>query len=241
MRSKNVKAYLNGNLSSAKYDEASASISVPTGSLGAGLHTVVIEAADDAGNLSRQAVTITVGKVTDHAFVDIGTSWAAGYIDRLAARGIMQGSTVDGKKYYYPNSNLKRSEFAAMIARTLNLDTSSEEGLNFVDNDDIPSWARGPIAACVRAGLMEGSSTGRFNPNSNITRAEVMTVISRSLPRGYVPSSKTYTDQAEIPDWALTHVQIVSAIGLVGGYKDGSIQPNARITRAEIAKIFCYL
>ena len=241
VRSKNVKAYLNGNLSSAKYDEASASISVPTGSLGAGLHTVVIEAADDAGNLSRQAVTITVGKVTDHAFVDIGTSWAAGYIDRLAARGIMQGSTVDGKKYYYPNSNLKRSEFAAMIARTLNLDTSSEEGLNFVDNDDIPSWARDPIAACVRAGLMEGSSTGRFNPNSNITRAEVMTVISRSLPRGYVPSSKTYTDQAEIPDWALTHVQIVSAIGLVGGYKDGSIQPNARITRAEIAKIFCYL
>ena len=241
MRARNVKAYLNGNLSSAQYNEASASISVPTGSLGTGLHTVVIEAADDAGNLARQAVTITVGKATTHAFVDIGTSWAAGYIDRLAARGIMQGSTVNGQKYYYPNSNLKRSEFAAMIARTLDLDTSSEEGLDFADNDAIPSWARGAVAACVREGLMQGSSTGNFNPSSNITRAEVMTVISRSLPRGYAPGSKTYTDQADIPAWAVTHVQTVSNIGLVGGYRDGSIQPNARITRAEIAKIFCYL
>ena len=68
-----------------------------------------------------------------------------------------------------------------------------------------------------------------------------MTVISRSLPRGYAPGSKTYTDQADIPAWAVTHVQTVSNIGLVGGYRDGSIQPNARITRAEIAKIFCYL
>lgn len=241
VRARNVKAYVNGSLSTAQYNEATASISVPTGALGAGLHTVVIEAADDAGNLSRQAVTITAGKPTDHAFVDTGTSWAAGYIDRLAARGIMQGAVVDGKKYYYPNSNLKRSEFAAMIARTLNLDTSSDEGLNFADNADIPGWARGPIAACVREGLMEGSSTGRFNPNSNITRAEVMTVISRSLPRGYTPGNKTYTDQADIPTWAVPHVQTVSAIGLVGGYRDGSIKPNARITRAEIAKIFCYL
>ena len=47
----------------------------------------------------------------------------------------------------------------------------------------------------VREGLMAGSSTGYFNPKSNITRAEVMTVISRSLPQGYAPSTKTYTDQ----------------------------------------------
>ncbi len=241
VRTDKVKAYVNGVLSSAKYNEATASISVSMGQLGAGLHTVVIEAADDAGNLSRKAATITAGKNNPHVFVDTEKSWAADYIDRLAARGIMQGATVDGKQYYYPNSNLKRSEFAAMIARTLNLDTSSTEELNFVDNDDIPKWARGAIAACVREGLMAGSSTGRFNPKSNITRAEVMTVISRSLPRGYMPSTKTYTDQKKIPSWALPHVQTVTAIGLVGGYRDGSIQPNARITRAEIAKIFCYL
>ena len=188
-----------------------------------------------------QAATITVGKNNPHTFVDTGKSWAADYIDRLSARGIMQGSTVNGKKYYYPNANLKRSEFAAIIARTLHLDTSSAEGLNFADNADIPKWARGPIAACVREGLMAGSSTGYFNPQSNITRAEVMTVISRSLPQGYAPSTKTYTDQNKIPSWALPHVQTVTAIGLVGGYRDGSIQPKAPITRAEIAKIFCYL
>lgn len=242
VRTNRVKAYINGSLSSAQYDESNASISIPLGQLGAGLHTVVIEAADDAGNLSRASTTIAAGNPINHAFVDIEKNWAAGYIDRLAARGIMQGSTVNGKKYYYPNSNLKRSEFAAMIARTLNLDTTSTEGIEqFVDYQDIPTWAHGPIAACVRAGLMAGSSTGSFNPSANITRAEVMTVISRSLPRGYMPGNKTYTDQSAIPDWALEHIQIVSEIGLVSGYRDGSIAPNARITRAEIAKIFCYL
>ncbi len=241
VRTDSVKAYVNGKLSSAQYNEGNASISIVLSKLGRGVHTVVIEAADDASNLARQAATIQVGKKNPHVFVDTDKSWAADHIDRLAARGIMEGSTVDGKKYYYPNSNLKRSEFAAIIARTLNLDTSSEEGLDFVDNDEIPKWARGAIAACVREGLMAGSSTGRFNPRSNITRAEVMTVISRSLPRGYPTSTKTYTDQKKIPKWALPHVQTVTAIGLVGGYRDGSIQPNAPITRAEIAKIFCYL
>lgn len=241
VRTDKVKAYVNGSPSSAKYNEATASISVPMGQIGTGLHTVVIEAADDAGNLSRKAATITVGKNNPHVFVDTSKSWAADYIDRLVARGIMQGAAVDGKKYYYPNSKLKRSEFAAMIARTLHLDTSSSEGLNFTDNDEIPKWAQGAVAACAREGLMAGSSTGAFNPKSNITRAEVMTVISRSLPRGYQPSSKTYTDQKKIPAWALPHVQTVTAIGLVGGYRDGSIQPKASITRAEIAKIFCYL
>lgn len=241
VRTRNVKAYLNGKLSSAQYNEGSATISVPTGALGAGLHTVVIEAADDAGNLSRKSVTIQAGTVTNHNFADTSGHWSANYADRLDARGIMQGSTVNGKRYYYPNSNLKRSEFAAIIARTLGLDTSSTEGLDFTDAGQIPDWARGSIAAVVRTGLMNGSSTGAFNPNADITRAEALTVISRSLPRGYAPGSIKYTDQSAIPDWALSHIQTVASIGLVSGYPDGSIQPGGKITRGEISKIFCYL
>ena len=240
VRTRNVRAYVNGKLSSAQYNEGTASISVPTGALGAGLHTVVIEASDDAGNRTRKAATIRVAGSTS-SFADTTGHWAADYADRLAARGIMQGATSGGKTYYYPNNNLKRCEFAAIIARTLGLDTSSTEGLSFTDNDTIPAWARGSVAAVYRAGLMSGSSTGAFNPNADITRAEAMTVISRSLPRGYAPGSASYTDQSAIPSWALSHIRTVASIGLVGGYPDGSIRPNGKITRGEIAKIFCYL
>lgn len=240
VRTRNVRAYVNGKLSSAQYNESTATISVATGALGAGLHTVVIEAADDAGNLSRKAATITVAG-GNLSFADTQGHWAANYAERLSARGILQGASVNGKRYYYPNNNLKRSEFAAIIARTLGLDTSTTEGLAFTDQASIPDWARGAVAAVVRAGLMNGSSDGAFNPNADITRAEAMTVISRSLPRGYQAGQVKYSDQSVIPDWARSHIQTVASIGLVGGYPDGSIRPNGKITRGEIAKIFCYL
>ena len=79
------------------------------------------------------------------------------------------------------------------MARLLNLDTSSTSGtLGFADEDSIPSWARGAVAAVSRANIMNGSgSNGKlyFNPQATMTRAEVMTVIGRCLPRGYAAVS----------------------------------------------------
>lgn len=246
LRPANVTAYVDGVKASATYSPASAGISVTTGALSEGLHRVTIEAVDDAGNRARKSVDIVAGSASASKFSDTGGNWANGYINFAANRGIIQGETKDGKLYFNPARNLKRSEFAVIMARYLNLDTSDGANLSFGDTKSIPSWAAGAIKACANAGIMNGqldtgSGKTNFNPNANITRAEVMTVLSKCLPRGYVASASSFTDAASIPSWAAEHVGYTVSAGLIGGYEDGSIKPLNNITRAEIAKVLCSL
>ena len=87
---------------------------------------------------------------------------------------------------------------------------------------------------------MQGSSSGGklyFNPNAEMTRAEVMTVIGRCLPRGYAAAQLDYRDAASIPSWAVDQVRVCVSAGVIGGYTDGTLRPLGNITRGEIAKV----
>ena len=66
-----------------------------------------------------------------------------------------------------------------------------------------------------------------------------MSVIARCLPRGYVAKNATFKDASSIPTWAADAVNYVTSAGIINGYTDGTIQPNAKITRAEIASVIC--
>ena len=92
----------------------------------------------------------------------------------------------------------------------------------------------------VRSHIMQGSSSGGslyFEPNAEMTRAEVMTVIGRCLPRGYASASLSYSDASSIPSWARDQVQICVSAGIISGYEDNTLRPFGNITRGEIAKI----
>ena len=106
------------------------------------------------------------------------------------------------------------------MARSLGLDTSSTDVSAFADSSSIPSWAAGAVNAVAKAGLMNGESRNGvmyFNPDADITRAEVMTVIGRLLPRGYAAASLNYKDASAIPSWATEHVRTCVSAGVIGG------------------------
>ena len=52
-----------------------------------------------------------------------------------------------------------------------------------------------------------------------------------------VTTALTFTDTASIPAYATYYIQTMAAQGILGGYKDGSFQPHANITRGQMAKI----
>lgn len=240
----NVTVSLDGKSVSPSYSESTGILTVNTGALKQGLHTIVITAADDAGNLTRKTVSIKSGDTTAVSFADTKGNWASAHIDALYSRGVLNGSVVGNQRYYYPNNNLTRMEFAVILAGALGLDTSSVGELPFADASKIPNWAKASVSAVYEAGLMTGSTSGGqyyFNPAANITRAETMAVIARLLPQGYAAKSVTFSDSASIPNWAKSAVQTVVSAGLVGGFTDGTIRPLNKITRAEIAYIFCNL
>lgn len=85
-----------------------------------------------------------------------------------------------------------------------------------------------------------GNDDGLIRPEANITRAEVATIFFRLLTdetrESFWSDTNSYTDVAA-GSWYNNAVSTLSAMGVLGGYEDGSFRPNASITRAEFAKI----
>ena len=47
----------------------------------------------------------------------------------------------------------------------------------------------------------------------------------------------TFTDEANISSWAKDKVSIMQQIGLLEGRNDGSFDPKATVTRAEVSAV----
>ena len=243
VRAANITVKVDGTEAPNAAVMSGSNLSVTTGALAAGTHAVTIDVSDDAGNRTRVCATVTAGSGAS-VFADTASHWSGGYASLLNARGIMKGESADGQMYFHPNRNLTRKEFAVTMARSLGLDTSSTDVSAFADSSSIPSWAAGAVNAVAKAGLMNGESRNGvmyFNPDADITRAEVMTVIGRLLPRGYAAASLNYKDASAIPSWATEHVRTCVSAGVIGGYTDGTLLPLGKITRGEIAKVLALL
>ncbi|GAB2045011.1 hypothetical protein AGATL06_15080 [Agathobaculum sp. TL06] len=239
-RSSNITVKVDGKAVDGAASMSGSTLTVTTGALSAGTHCVTIDVSDDAGNRTRVSATVTAGSASN-AFADTASHWARGYASLLNTNGIMKGETgSDGKTYFRPERNLTRKEFAVTMARLLGLDTSYTGALDFADDASIPDWARGAVYAVSQAGIMNGETrNGKlyFSPDADMTRAEVMTVIGRCLPRGYAAASLSYKDSSSVPSWAVDQVKTCVAAGIIGGYSDNTLQPLGKITRGEIAKI----
>ncbi|MCI8589580.1 MAG: hypothetical protein HFE77_02560 [Clostridiales bacterium] len=172
-------------------------------------------------------------------YCDTAKNWAKTYIDMLYEMDIASGSLVNGKRYYYPEDSLTRAEFAKFIVSYYKIDVSEYQNveLNFRDYYDIPTWSKPYVRAAVANGLMSGSSNPDgsvdFLPNDKITRAQIFSVIGRKI--NAVEKELPFTDKNDIPSWALPTLKKIYGAGLVAGYPDGSLKPNAPVTRAEAA------
>ncbi|WP_054668852.1 S-layer homology domain-containing protein [Calditerricola satsumensis] len=86
--------------------------------------------------------------------------------------------------------------------------------------------------------LIRGYHDGTLRPNQPITRAELVTVLTRALklpPADNHPLP--YADRDRIPRWALPAVKAATAHGLVNGRSDNRFAPNDKATRAEAVTI----
>lgn len=90
------------------------------------------------------------------------------------------------------------------------------------------------ITRLVQIGSVTGYPDGTFRPDQFITRAEFSTILVRALSLGQVDEA---TFQDMVGHWAQRYVAAAAAYGIVTGYPDGSFNPDAFITRDEIAAI----
>ncbi len=121
-------------------------------------------------------------------------SWYSPYVAWAADLGIVKGFP-DGT--FRPYDPITREQMAAATDRFLNasgLNAVATGGIfNFADEAKVSDWAVESVGNLKKLGIFTGDNAGRFNPESNTTRAEAATVIMRldkaihSAWQGYVP------------------------------------------------------
>jgi len=199
---------------------------------------------DETGSIIIRAGELTHEiSVAADPFSDITKNWARHYINDLYDKGIVNGfNTEDGKFVFKPGNYVTKSEMAAMLSRSLKLETEkyTDVELPFYDADKIPQWALPHVKALYGNGVINGTynSDGNvyFNPSSEVNRAEIFTITGRILNvEGENPCP--FSDREEIPAWAISYIDGLYEKGMINGYSDNELKVYNSITRAEISKI----
>ena len=106
--------------------------------------------------------------------------------------------------------------------------------LPFTDVSD-SDWFYDPVCYVYSQGLMTGTSATTFEPNTHLSRAMLVAVLHR-LEGSPAASAGDFSDVAD-GDWYAQAVNWAASVGVVNGFDDGTFQPNAAITREQMAAI----
>lgn len=106
--------------------------------------------------------------------------WAEDAIMRASHMGIVKGY-ADGS--FRPNESITRAQMAVIIAYVLQTEQAEITDItaSFTDEDIIPAWEMQAVQQVADAGIMNGRSDGRFEPQGTASRAEAVTVLLRLM------------------------------------------------------------
>jgi len=164
---------------------------------------------------------------------DISNHWAQDYILNLVNTEIMP-LYPDGS--FKPENNINRLEFCEALSNQLNI-IPSDSG-NFSDLDG--SKSQKLINTLVDKKIINGYPDGTFKPERDLTKAEIITIMIKSL--GIIENKETINIDSYHPfedlndkHWAANNIKIASKVGLIDKNQE-NLYPNKKITRAEAAK-----
>ncbi|MFC5446791.1 S-layer homology domain-containing protein [Paenibacillus aestuarii] len=188
---------------------------------------------------SFSTYTVVENKVSFNDTASV-KAWAGRQIQVAAAKGILEGR---GEQTFDPNGLVTRAEFAKMIVKTFSLENAKATE-NFDDVADA-DWFKVYVASAVKSGIVNGKEAGKFDPNGQITRAEMAVMASRALAlKGITLNAdkanealKGFVDADTINDSLKNGVALAASEGIIVGEDGNAFNPNANSTRAQAAVV----
>lgn len=171
-------------------------------------------------------------EVAEVPFSDIVDHWAESYIGRIYKKGIVSGKSATR---FDPNAEITRAELTK-IALIAFGHTVPESGTGSAFEDVTASaWFARFVEKAYSLGIVSGYDDG-FRPNQPISRAAALKILLEASGLDIGDEAAQFED---VPSsaWFRKYVAFAQGEDIVGGYEDGTFQPNNRITRAEVAKI----
>lgn len=165
--------------------------------------------------------------------------WYVPAVTFVYEKGYMNGLSADE---FAPNGELTRAMMAKILHNLEGMPVVTDDSRQTFTDVDSDDWYYDAVEWAADKGLVNGRGDGTFDPESNITRQEMITMIHRYVTAFHTDSGDRadlshFTDQAQIDAYAMDAMQWAVAAGVVNGMGDGTIAPKNTATRAQIANI----
>lgn len=183
-------------------------------------------------SVDSQIVTQVQNKVM--SFTDIAhVGWAEPSIRYLYSKGIVNGKS---EGVFAPDDVVTRAELVKMLSVALGLRSTGSIDGSFAD---VPAdaWYAPYVYALAEHGFVQGDGSGLFNPGAPVTRQDAATMIYRAVKNKDVVQKAYFEDYESISPYAREAVDYLCAKGIVNGIGDGMFAPEAKLSRAQAAKI----
>lgn len=181
----------------------------------------------------KDAIAGKNGNVPAPALKDIADLWSTRTISAFLKLKIINGY-ADGT--FRPDKTITRGEFAAVVAKAFGLAKKSGASLQLSDVNT--HWAQEAIAVLASNGIIAGYPDGTFKPAREISRSEIIMILSRIVnfnSAAPVKAGITFSDTAD--SWNKDQIARAAQIGLINGKGNGKFAPAQSSTRAEALTI----
>lgn len=172
-------------------------------------------------------------------FRDTQGHWAQETCYLWADYGVINGV---GDAKFAPDDYIKRCDLACILDRLLGLKMIAYNhyfDLDITDPEGNEYYYVKSLLRCAAYNYIQGDETASglayILPLDLATREQVATILYRvfEMDRKDIRVRKTFADNNYVSSWAKDAVGVLSTLGFINGYPDGTFKPQGYITRAE--------
>jgi hypothetical protein len=212
--------------------------------------TMSLEAVDASTLTAAQRATVGDDKVYDISILSNGThisSFGGGSVTISLPYTLKPEEKPANVSIWYLDDSGKLRQMTCTYDEMTGLATFTtdhlsyyivgyEEWVNPFSDVKSTDWFYNAVKYVSRNTLMSGSSATAFEPNTDMTRAMLVTVLYRLEGKPVVTAKNTFTD-VKSGQWYTEAIIWANANNIAGGYGGGLFGTNDSVTREQMAAI----
>ena len=162
-------------------------------------------------------------------------AWYYGAVEYAVQNGLMKGV---GNDQFDPEGTMTRAMLVTVLWR---YEGEPEAPANTFSDVKAGSWYFDAVSWAAANNIVGGVGDNKFDPDGNITREQMATILYRYCNGKGIDTSKQaslsgFPDAGKVSSYAQTAMQWAVAEKLVNG-SDGKLLPQGNATRAQVATI----
>ncbi len=194
-----------------------------------GLYAVLDGVAMEVVEVPQIEAEVTPEVEVELTFADIAGHWAEDYIITAVNYGMFNGTSTTT---FSPEAQMTNGMVITVLHRLAGEPEATHDGA---------TWYSEAMAWGYENEMIGGYTD--FAPEGNVTREGLATMLYRYQSLGAIPAQgadlSSFTDSADISDWALDALAWANAKGIVNGTTSTTIAPQSEATRAQVATMLC--